>query len=244
MAAGPFCSDQLGSTRALSDIKGNLVASLSYEPYGSASFFNLFQLNTPFGFAGQYTDLESGLLAMGTRYYDPQTGQFLTSDPLRAVTRQPYAYANGDPVNFTDPSGLQAGGSCSISLPGPGPDLSPQDAEALLGTATTLLQNLEMQDAQEKAQLSADLMSMSNDARTALTIAEAQDAPLKADLAAAAGTAQAVLLNAEAQDKAQLTTDLVGMLNTAQTALAIAEGDQAQVTPTWRQWPVMHKRFC
>ena len=61
---------------------------------------------TPLGFAGQYTDVESGLIAMGARYYDPLTGQFLTRDPLTALTRQPYLYAHSDPVNFKDPSGL------------------------------------------------------------------------------------------------------------------------------------------
>ena len=39
------------------------------------------------------------------RYYDPQTGQFLSVDPLVAETEQPYAYTGGDPVNGTDPSG-------------------------------------------------------------------------------------------------------------------------------------------
>jgi RHS repeat-associated protein len=49
---------------------------------------------------------ETGLIYMRARYYDPQTRQFLTRDPLVALTRQPYLYANGNPVNFTDPSGL------------------------------------------------------------------------------------------------------------------------------------------
>jgi RHS repeat-associated protein len=40
------------------------------------------------------------------RYYDPQTGQFLTIDPLVDVTGQPYSYAGSDPVNIGDPSGL------------------------------------------------------------------------------------------------------------------------------------------
>jgi RHS repeat-associated protein len=40
------------------------------------------------------------------RYYDPTTGQFLTVDPLVAQTNQPFSYANDDPVNGSDPSGL------------------------------------------------------------------------------------------------------------------------------------------
>jgi RHS repeat-associated protein len=40
------------------------------------------------------------------RYYDPATGQFISSDPLVDVTGQPYAYVGGDPVNEVDPLGL------------------------------------------------------------------------------------------------------------------------------------------
>ena len=39
------------------------------------------------------------------RYYDPQTGQFLSVDPLVDATGQPYAYARDDPVDSSDPTG-------------------------------------------------------------------------------------------------------------------------------------------
>jgi hypothetical protein len=44
------------------------------------------------------------------RYYDPQTGQFLSVDPLVDETGEPYAYAADDPVDNTDPSGLRGAG--------------------------------------------------------------------------------------------------------------------------------------
>ena len=40
------------------------------------------------------------------RYYDPGTGQFISVDTLVGMTRQPYAYVGGDPVNGADPMGL------------------------------------------------------------------------------------------------------------------------------------------
>jgi len=43
---------------------------------------------------------------MRARYYDPATGQFVTRDPIEAITHQAYAYAGDDPINSTDPSGL------------------------------------------------------------------------------------------------------------------------------------------
>jgi RHS repeat-associated protein len=54
------------------------------------------------------------------RYYDPQTGSFLTSDPLVASTGKPYSYAEDNPVNERDPSGLATIGDCaggSLALP-------------------------------------------------------------------------------------------------------------------------------
>jgi RHS repeat-associated protein len=57
------------------------------------------------GYAGGYTD-PTGLIYLINRYYDPATGQFLSLDPYLNSTRQPYIYADGNPVTFTDPVGL------------------------------------------------------------------------------------------------------------------------------------------
>jgi hypothetical protein len=43
------------------------------------------------------------------RYYDPQSGQFLSVDPLVDQTEAPYAYVAGDPVDEIDPNGLGIG---------------------------------------------------------------------------------------------------------------------------------------
>ena len=64
------------------------------------------------------------------RYYDPATGQFLSVDPLVDSTEQAYGYAQEDPVNNVDPSGLSPGITWSklakmarsIPLCGPGRD--------------------------------------------------------------------------------------------------------------------------
>ena len=57
--------------------------------------------------AGQYTDPASGLIYMRARWYDPATGQFITSDPIGHASGETnlYRYAGGDPTNFTDPTG-------------------------------------------------------------------------------------------------------------------------------------------
>lgn len=100
-----YSQDQQGSTTNLTDSSGNTTASYSYDPYGNPTS-STGTTNTPFQYAGQYTDPDTGLQYDRGRYYDPATGQFLTPDPLNTTTRQPYAYANNDPTNLTDPTGL------------------------------------------------------------------------------------------------------------------------------------------
>ena len=45
------------------------------------------------------------------RYYDPTTAQFLSLDPAVDSTLSPYAYVAGNPLNATDPSGLDPWGN-------------------------------------------------------------------------------------------------------------------------------------
>ncbi|HVM13310.1 MAG TPA: RHS repeat-associated core domain-containing protein, partial [Egibacteraceae bacterium] len=97
--------DQLGSTVALSDdSSGATVATAAYDPYGRliASTGKL----SPLGFAGEHTDAETGFVYLRARYYDPGTGQFISRDPLTAMTGAPYSYVDGNPLNGTDPLGL------------------------------------------------------------------------------------------------------------------------------------------
>jgi RHS repeat-associated protein len=104
-----FHQDQLGSTRALTNSSGVLAARYGFSPYGQRPGDDPGDKGaaaiTPLLFARQYTDAESGLQYMRARYYDPSAGQFLTRDPLNLVTRSPYLYASGDPVNRTDATG-------------------------------------------------------------------------------------------------------------------------------------------
>lgn len=46
----------------------------------------------------------TGLQYLRARYYDPQTGRFLSRDPLPGG--HPYAYAGNNPVRYVDPSGM------------------------------------------------------------------------------------------------------------------------------------------
>ncbi|MDX6053043.1 RHS repeat-associated core domain-containing protein, partial [Scandinavium lactucae] len=57
-------------------------------------------------FAGQYEDEESGLHYNRFRYYDTETGQYLTPDPIGlAGGVNPYGYVH-NPLSWVDPLGL------------------------------------------------------------------------------------------------------------------------------------------
>jgi len=96
--------DQLGSTRLLTSSGGKITGMFSYSPYGRLTG-RIGSQTTQLGYAGQYANKESGLIYLRARAYDPVTAQFLTSDPMKPLTREPYAYAFDNPVNRTDPTG-------------------------------------------------------------------------------------------------------------------------------------------
>src|SRR6267378_4521909 len=63
----------------------------------------------PFGFEGGLREPHSGLTRFGTRDYDPTTGRWTTSDPLRFGARDPnfYAFVGADPNNASDPTSFR-----------------------------------------------------------------------------------------------------------------------------------------
>ena len=63
-------------------------------------------LNPNLLFAGQYTGDESGLAYNRFPYYDPQSGNYLSSDPIGLNGGEtPYAYVH-NPMGWVDPFGL------------------------------------------------------------------------------------------------------------------------------------------
>lgn len=110
-------TDALGSVRGIVSSSGALTASTAYDAWGNPETSGGLTSDTPFGYAGGYTD-PTGLIYLINRYYDPSTGQFLSVDPAVSQTGEPYAYAGGDPVDSTDPDGLWQVGIPSDQSPG------------------------------------------------------------------------------------------------------------------------------
>ena len=105
-----YGSDTHGSVRLLTNSAGTVSDTYDYEAFGnlvSASG------NTPndYLYSGERFDSDVGAYHLRERYYSPQRGRFLTSDPFAGFTELPrtlhkYLYVGADPVNYIDPSGL------------------------------------------------------------------------------------------------------------------------------------------
>jgi RHS repeat-associated protein len=98
--------DQQGSTGLTTSTTGATLSTATYDPYGN--LLSSTGTQTILGYQGQLSDPATGLIYLRARWYDPSTAQFLTQDPLQALTQEPYAYASNNPISNSDPTGLCA----------------------------------------------------------------------------------------------------------------------------------------
>lgn len=141
--------DQLGSVRRVFASPTSAPA-YAYDPYGQP-----LQATAPltdFGYAGMFTNADSGLDLTRARAYDPVAGRWLSRDPLGEETDPAanlYRYVEGNPVSFIDPSGkifwvwdnfIIAQQPSDIPPPPPPPPIGPICTPASpLGTETTII---------------------------------------------------------------------------------------------------------
>jgi len=119
------CSNHLMTPNALVDSDGALAWTEFQGPYGEVSAEDSTVQNTVdfnIGFPGQYSDMESELNYNNQRYYDPNTGRYITSDPLGLGGGiNHYRYALNNPLGMIDPRGEDSvGGLMNIGRAGLG----------------------------------------------------------------------------------------------------------------------------
>ncbi|MFD9735195.1 RHS repeat-associated core domain-containing protein [Umezawaea sp. NPDC059074] len=96
-------TDYQGTVLALVDMGGNLAAEYGYTPYGSVTATGTAAASNPFRYVGAY-QLQRRTYLMGYRIYDAGLARFRSPDPTGQETNS-YNYAQGDPINNSDPTG-------------------------------------------------------------------------------------------------------------------------------------------
>ncbi|MBI5592932.1 MAG: RHS domain-containing protein [Deltaproteobacteria bacterium] len=103
-----FINDHLGTPRQLVTATGTIAWQAAYLPFGKAQIQTETVKNN-LRFPGQYFDDETGLHYNWNRFYDPETGRYVTADPIGLDGGMNlYGYVDSNPVNLIDPSGQNA----------------------------------------------------------------------------------------------------------------------------------------
>src|SRR6185503_640984 len=105
-----YGADAHGSIRLLTSSAGAVTDTYNYEAFGNLISATGTTANY-YRYSGERFDSDLGAYHLRARYYSPQRGRFLTTDPFAGFADAPrtlhkYLYVGADPVNFIDPSGL------------------------------------------------------------------------------------------------------------------------------------------
>jgi RHS repeat-associated protein len=125
--------DHLNSVKMVTSMAGAVTERTGYAVFGEP----VPGTSLPKGFIGERPDVETGLLNLNARLYDPALGRFISPDDwdptLPGVGTNRYAYAGNDPVNKADANGHTFGDFLS-SLFGGGYSSGPTSAMAAAKT--------------------------------------------------------------------------------------------------------------
>ena len=101
--------DHLGTPLAMYDPAGAPAWRARLDSYGAVREGQGKPQDCPFRYQGQYEDVETGLYYNRFRYYDPETGQYISQDPIGlAGGGALHAYV-ADPLTQLDVFGLSEG---------------------------------------------------------------------------------------------------------------------------------------
>jgi RHS repeat-associated protein len=118
-----YLTDGMGSVLGLSDATATLTSRITYDGFGNVleTTGTAPSIGGDFGFHGAWTDATTGLVHLRARDYDPRTGRFLSRDALEPnlhnpESMHPYAFAQGNPHLYRDPTGLFSVVSVNVTM--------------------------------------------------------------------------------------------------------------------------------
>lgn len=98
-------TDHLGTPRFGTNTSGTQIWAWDSDAFGNGSPTGTATVNLRF--PGQYFDTESDLHYNWNRYYNPETGRYIASDPIGLDGGlNTYLYASLNSIRFVDPEGL------------------------------------------------------------------------------------------------------------------------------------------
>ena len=116
-----FETNMFGDITGVYDADGNKLISYTYDAWGNCqttlhtqnlSGSDYYAQKNPFRYRGYYYDTELGLYYLNARYYDPNTGRFISADSIEylgadgsLIGYNLYAYCDNNPVMNVDLTG-------------------------------------------------------------------------------------------------------------------------------------------
>ena len=102
----------------MTNVSGAVAWTATYDAFGKATVDGSSTVVNNLRFPGQYYDAETGLHYNFHRYYDPNTGRYVTQDSIGIDGGiSLFLYVDNNPINDDDPLGLQRGARPSVRGP-------------------------------------------------------------------------------------------------------------------------------